>query len=105
MCLNLSINHGVIQGDIHPTILFLVDLDKLLKDRRTGGIQITLSLQISSIEYADDAVLLDKDTRMANKPGCKSTTRSRYENVNRQNKSSTHKIKFHSLKYHRKRHH
>ena len=64
---NVSINRGVIQGDIPSPICFLVALDKLLKDHasRTGGIQITPSLHISSMEYADDAVLPDKDTQMA----------------------------------------
>ena len=64
---NVSINRGVIQGDIPSPICFLVALDKLLKDHasRSGGIQITPSLHISSMEYADDAVLPDKDTQMA----------------------------------------
>ena len=57
----------VIQDNIPSPICFLVALDKLLKDHasRTGGIQITPSLHISSMEYADDAVLPDKDTQMA----------------------------------------
>ena len=60
----ISIKRGVIQGDIPSPVCFLVSLDKLLKDHgnlQSCGIQLTPTLLISDIEYADDAALPDED--------------------------------------------
>jgi len=64
---NVSVNRGVIQGDIPSPVCFLVALDKLLKDHvsRLGGIQLTASLHLSSMEYADDGNLPDEDVDSA----------------------------------------
>ena len=64
---NVSVDRGVIQGDIPSPVCFLVALDKLLKDHvsRTGGIQLLESLHISSLEYADDGTLPDEDVESA----------------------------------------
>ena len=64
---NVSISRGVIQGDIPSPICFLVALDKLLKDHGhlNSGIHLSDTLFISSMEYADDAVLPDESIESA----------------------------------------
>ena len=64
---NVSVNRGVIQGDIPSPICFLVALDKLLRDHanQSGGIRIHASLHLTSMEYADDAVLPDENAHSA----------------------------------------
>ena len=55
----VSVNRGVIQGDIPSPVCFLVALDKLLKDHGglEFGIRLTDSILFSDIEFADDAAL------------------------------------------------
>ena len=62
---NVSVNRGVIQGDIPSPVCFLVALDKLLKDHGNhpnSRIQVTDPLHLAELEYADDAAMPDKDT-------------------------------------------
>jgi adenylate kinase family enzyme len=65
---NVAVNRGVIQGDIPSPICFLVALDKLLKDHGNPpntGIQVTDTLHLADLEYADDAAMPDKDASIA----------------------------------------
>ena len=65
---NVSVKRGVIQGDIPSPVCFLVALDKLLKDHGNPpntGIQVTDTLHLAELEYADDAAMPDKDTSTA----------------------------------------
>ena len=59
---------GVIQGDIPSPVCFLVALDKLLKDHGNppnSGIQITSTLHLPSLEYADDAAMPDSNAAIS----------------------------------------
>ena len=64
---NISINRGVIQGDIPSPVCFLVALDKLLKDHGglELGIKLTDSILFSDMEFADDAAIPTDDTTTA----------------------------------------
>ena len=64
---SIPIRRGVIQGDIPSPVVFLVALDKLLKDHGMlhTGLHITPHLTLSDLEFADDAALPNKDTIVA----------------------------------------
>ena len=63
----VSVNRGVIQGDIPSPVCFLVALDKLLKDHGglELGIRLTDTVFFSDIEFADDAALPSEDAQTA----------------------------------------
>ena len=65
----ISIKRGVIQGDIPSGICFLVSLDKILKDHGNlqCGIQLTPTLLLSDMEYADDAALPNEDVNVSSR--------------------------------------
>ena len=56
---NINVRRGVIQGDIPSPVCFLVALDKLLKEHSQldNGLQLTPTLSISELDYADDCAL------------------------------------------------
>ena len=60
----VNIRRGVIQGDIPSPVCFLVALDKLLKDygQLDQGLQLTETLSISELAYADDCALPSDNT-------------------------------------------
>ena len=64
---NISIDRGVIQGDIPSPICFLVSLDKLLTEHGglELGIKLTDEIVFSDAEFADDAFLPADDTEIA----------------------------------------
>ena len=65
---NINVRRGVIQGDIPSPVCFLVALDKLLKDHGNppnSGIQITSTLHLPSLEYADDAAMPDSNAAIS----------------------------------------
>ena len=64
---NISIDRGVIQGDIPSPICFLVSLDKLLTEHGglELGIKLTDEIVFSDAEFADDAFLPGGDTEIA----------------------------------------
>ena len=64
---SISVNRGVIQGDIPSPVCFLIALDKLLKDHGglDTGIHLTENLMLSDLEFADDAGLGNEDTESA----------------------------------------
>ena len=61
---NIPVRRGAIQGDIPSPIVFLVALDRLLKDHGglSTGINVTNELMLSDLEFADDAALANDDT-------------------------------------------
>ena len=63
----IPVRRGVIQGDIPSPVIFLVALDKILKEHGglDKGIKITDNLRLAELEFADDAALPDKDTNVA----------------------------------------
>ena len=63
----ISVNRGVIQGDIPSPVCFLVALDKLLKDHGglEFGIRLTDLVFFSDMEFADDAALPTEDAPTA----------------------------------------
>ena len=64
---NISIDRGVIQGDIPSPICFLVSVDKLLKEHGCLdlGIKLTDEVLFSDAEFADDVFLPTDDTPTA----------------------------------------
>ena len=60
----VPVRRGAIQGDIPSPIVFLVALDRLLKDH--GGLElglpVTPTLLLSDLEFADDAALANSTT-------------------------------------------
>ena len=60
----IPIRRGAIQGDIPSSVIFLVALDRLLKEH--GGLEIGLritdALTLSDLEFADNAALANEDT-------------------------------------------
>ena len=58
---------GAIQGDIPSPVVFLVALDRLLKEHGSlnTGLRITPNLILSDLEFADDAALPNKDVKTA----------------------------------------
>ena len=64
---SIPVKRGAIQGDIPSPICFLVALDKLLKDHGglDTGIQLTIDLMLSDLEFVDDAGLANEETESA----------------------------------------
>ena len=64
---NIPVRRGAIQGDIPSPVVFLVALDRLLKDHGGlhTGIRITGGLRLSDLEFADDAALANHDASEA----------------------------------------
>ena len=64
---NISIDRGVIQGDIPSPICFLVAVDKLLKEHGCLdlGIKLTDEVLFSDAEFADDVFLPTEDVPTA----------------------------------------
>ena len=63
----VPIRRGAIQGDIPSPVVFLVALDRLLKEHGglEEGLQITPTLMLSELAFADDAALANADTTAA----------------------------------------
>ena len=64
---NIPIRRGAIQGDIPSPVVFLVALDRLLKEHGgiDTGLKITLDLVLLDLEFADDAALANDETETA----------------------------------------
>ena len=64
---SIPIRRGVIQGDIPSPVVFVVALDRLLKEHGSlhTGLIITPNLTLSDLEFADDAALPNMDTKTA----------------------------------------
>ena len=64
---NIPVRRGAIQGDIPSPVVFLVALDRLLKEHGglDTGIPITNELTLSDLEFADDAALGNEETTSA----------------------------------------
>ena len=60
----VPIRRGAIQGDIPSPVVFLVALDKLIKEHggTETGLPITPTLMLSDLEFADDAALANTTT-------------------------------------------
>ena len=58
---------GAIQGDIPSPVIFLVALDRLLKEHGGlhMGLPITVNLTLTDLEFADDATVPEKNTETA----------------------------------------
>ena len=64
---DIPVRRGAIQGDIPSPVIFLVALDRLLKEHGglNTGIMVTEELLLSDLEFADDAALPNEDTDTA----------------------------------------
>lgn len=64
---NIPVRRGAIQGDIPSPVVFLVALDRLLKEHGSlhTGLQITTELMLSELAFADDAALGSNNTQEA----------------------------------------
>ena len=64
---NIPIRRGAIQGDIPSPVVFLIALDRLLKEHGSlhTGIRITEQLTLSELAFADDAALGNQNTQDA----------------------------------------
>ena len=64
---SIPVRRGAIQGDIPSPVVFLVALDRLLKEHGglSTGITISPELMLSDLEFADDAALANEDTDTA----------------------------------------
>ena len=65
-----NISRGVLQGDIFSPVAFIAGLWKIFAAHDSPNAGITLgsdphSVHVSSLEYADDAGLIDEDTSLA----------------------------------------
>ena len=63
----VPVRRGAIQGDIPSPVVFLVALDRLLREHGglDTGLPITPDLMLSDLEFADDAALGNEDTEDA----------------------------------------
>ena len=64
---SIPVRRGAIQGDIPSPVIFLVALDRLLKEHGGlhMGLPITVNLTLTDLEFADDAAIPEKNTETA----------------------------------------